>query len=201
LHGIVDCLWVIGVPISGFKEAMERETGILTEVDSYDWIAFLPQAYGSGAYNRYFGRLDTGKIKIQGVMTCKGDTPEYVRRIQQELFEVLGQARSREELQRVEPQAREIARRYRDGLREAEEAGYPPQGGQAQILPPVCRGLGGASLHEGDNQAGSGDGYSLCNKRHRSFGCKAKEDSKGIRFRISQETAGEGLDGEGICVT
>jgi len=120
LHGIVDCLWVIGEPISGFKEAVERGTGILTEVDSYDWIAFLPQADGSGAYNRYFGRLDTGKMKIRGVMARKGDTPEYVRRMQQELFEVLGQARSREELQVVEPLAREIARRYRDGLGEAE---------------------------------------------------------------------------------
>ena len=56
LHGIVDCLWVIGEPISSFKEAVERETGILTEVDSYDWIAFLPMADGAGAYNRYFGQ-------------------------------------------------------------------------------------------------------------------------------------------------
>ena len=82
LHGIVDCLWVIGEPIASFKEAVERETGILTEVDSYDWIAFLPMADGSGAYNRYFGRLDTGKMKIRGVMARKGDTPEYVRRMQ-----------------------------------------------------------------------------------------------------------------------
>jgi hypothetical protein len=42
LHGIVDCLWVIGKPISVFKEAVERETGILTEVDSYDWITSCP---------------------------------------------------------------------------------------------------------------------------------------------------------------
>ena len=27
LHGIVDCLWVIGEPISVFKEAVERESG------------------------------------------------------------------------------------------------------------------------------------------------------------------------------
>jgi DNA polymerase elongation subunit (family B) len=33
LHGIVDCLWVVGEPISVFKEAVERETGILTEVE------------------------------------------------------------------------------------------------------------------------------------------------------------------------
>jgi hypothetical protein len=59
---------VIGEPISAFKEAVEREIGILTEVDSYDWITFLPMADRSGAYNRYFGRLDTGKMKIRGVM-------------------------------------------------------------------------------------------------------------------------------------
>ena len=95
---------------------MERETGILTEVDSYDWIAFLPMADGSGAYNRYFGRLDTGKMKIRGVMARKGDTPEYVLRMQKELFEVLGEARSQEELRRVEPKAQRVYRRYLDEL-------------------------------------------------------------------------------------
>jgi hypothetical protein len=71
LHGIVDCLWVIGEPISAFKEAVERYTGILTEVDSYDWFTFLPMSDGGGAYNRYFGRLngqdeDPGRDGSQG---------------------------------------------------------------------------------------------------------------------------------------
>jgi DNA polymerase, archaea type len=89
-------------------------------VDSYDWIAFLPMADGSGAYNRYFGRLDTCKMKIRGVMARKGDTPEYVRRMQLELFDVLAGARCREELQRIEPKAREVARRYMEELGEAD---------------------------------------------------------------------------------
>jgi len=72
LHGIVDCLWVIGEPISVFKEAVEKETGILPEADTYDWITFLPMSDGTGAYNRYFGRLNTGKMKIRGVMARKG---------------------------------------------------------------------------------------------------------------------------------
>ncbi len=120
LHGIVDCLWVKGEPISKFKEAVEGETGILTEVDSYDWITFLPMADGSGAYNRYFGRLNTGKMKIRGVMVRKGDTPEYIRRMQQELFDCLGEARSRKELVRIEPKAQEVYWRYRDGLVDAD---------------------------------------------------------------------------------
>ncbi len=53
LHGIVDCLWVVGEPISSSKEAVETETCVLTEVDSYDWIAFAPMSDGSGAYKRY----------------------------------------------------------------------------------------------------------------------------------------------------
>jgi DNA polymerase I len=116
LHGIVDCLWVIGEPISAFKEAVERETGILTEVDTYDWITFLPMSDGGGAYNRYFGRLNNGKMKIRGVMARKGDTPEYVNKMQQEVFEVLAKARSLEDLMRIEPRAREVRRRYLEGL-------------------------------------------------------------------------------------
>ena len=120
LHGIVDCLWVIGEPISGFKEAVERETGIPTEVDSYNWIAFLPMADGSGAYNRYFGRIDTGKMKIRGVMARRGDTPEYVRCMQQEIFSILAGARSREEVKKAEPKAQEVRRRYLEGLVQAD---------------------------------------------------------------------------------
>mgnify|MGYP000848168201 CR=1 FL=1 len=120
LHGIVDCLWVIGEPIAVFKEAVEKETGILTEVDSYDWIIFLPMEDGFGAYNRYFGRLDTGNMKIRGVMARKADTPEYVRRMQKELFEVMAGARNREELRKLEPEAIEVRRRYLEGLRVAD---------------------------------------------------------------------------------
>ena len=43
---------------------MESDTGILTEMDTYDWKTFLPMAYGTRAYNRYFGKLNTGKMKI-----------------------------------------------------------------------------------------------------------------------------------------
>ena len=78
------------------------------------------KADGSGAYNRYFGRLNTGKMKIRGVMARKGDTPEYVRKMQQELFEVLAQARSRKELREVEPDAQEVREKYALGLMDAD---------------------------------------------------------------------------------
>ncbi len=77
-------------------------------------------ANGAGAYNRYFGRLDTGKVKIRGVMARKGDTPEYVHRMQQELSDCQGEVRSQEDRRRVELKAQRIYCRHRDGLGDAD---------------------------------------------------------------------------------
>src|SRR5512137_1291694 len=77
-------------------------------------------ADGSGAYNRYFGRLNTGKMKIRGVMARKGDTPEYIRKMQQELFDVLSKAKSRRDLREVEPDNQEVREKYMLGLDDAD---------------------------------------------------------------------------------
>ena len=53
------------------------------------------------------------QMKIRRVMVRMSDTAEYVGRMQKELFEVLDEARSRQELKRIEPRAREVAGRYR----------------------------------------------------------------------------------------
>lgn len=50
------------------------------------------------------------------MIALKGDTPEYVRRMQPELFEAIAPARSREELSIVEPMAKEVRDSYMDGL-------------------------------------------------------------------------------------
>ena len=41
-------------------------------------------------------------MKIRGVMVRKGDTQEYVNKMQQEVFEVLSEAKSLAELRRIE---------------------------------------------------------------------------------------------------
>jgi DNA polymerase I len=120
LHGIVDCLWIKGEDATQFKEKVEAATGIGTELDPYDWIVFLPLADGFGAYNRYFGRMSNGKLKVRGVMARKRDTPEYVRRMQMEVFAKMGEARKIEELRRIKPQALEIAKRYHRELPSAD---------------------------------------------------------------------------------
>ena len=92
LHGIVDCLWVRGGPVAAFKERVERETRLHTVVDAYDWLVFLPMADGSGAYNRYYGRLSRGSLKVRGIAARRGDTPAYIRAAQQGMLEILLQA-------------------------------------------------------------------------------------------------------------
>ena len=77
-------------------------------------------ADGSGSYNRYFGRLDTGKMKIRGVMARKGDTPEYVSRMQKELFDIFAKARSLDELRMIRPMAQEVRVKYLEGLRNVD---------------------------------------------------------------------------------
>ena len=75
---------------------------------------------GTGDYNRYFGRLNTGKMTIRGVMARKGDTPEYVNKMQQEVFEILAEARSLKDLKRIEPKSWDIYRKYLDELDDAD---------------------------------------------------------------------------------
>lgn len=66
LHGIVDCLWVQGDNIDELKRRVEEETGLLTDVDHFDWVVFPPMNDGSGAYNHYYGRTQDG-LKLRGV--------------------------------------------------------------------------------------------------------------------------------------
>lgn len=116
LHGIVDCLWVQGEPIRALKQAVEEETGFLTEVETYDWLVFLQQKDGFGAYNRYYGRLDDGSVKVRGIMMRRGDCPRYVAQMQQTVLGVMKKARSVLDLQALAGEAVGVYEQYRSGL-------------------------------------------------------------------------------------
>jgi DNA polymerase I len=120
LHGIVDCLWLKGEPVMKLKEKIEKETGMLTEVEAYDWIVFLPMLDGVGSYNRYYGRLSDGRMKIRGIMARKRDTPDYVRRMQVEMLDVMRNTRTLEEVRGLEGKIREIYERYLKNLRNVD---------------------------------------------------------------------------------
>jgi len=119
LHGIVDCLWVRGSPIDQLKTRVERETGLLSEVEHFDWIVFEPMNDGFGAYNRYFGRLSDGTIKVRGIAARKHDTPEYIRVMQGAMLEVMAEAKSFSELVERREAVRNIFRDSVAGLQSA----------------------------------------------------------------------------------
>jgi len=116
LHGIVDCLWVRGRPAGALKTRIEEVTGLHTTLDLYDWIVFLPMSDGYGAYNRYFGRLSTGDLKVRGIMARRGDTPPYVREMQESMLSVMKKAQTRAELASCGEEVRELYREAQSGL-------------------------------------------------------------------------------------
>jgi DNA polymerase I len=114
LHGIVDCLWVQGSsPAEGLKAGVEEDTGLHTTLDTYDWLVFLPMPDGFGAYNRYYGRLSNGELKVRGIAARRRDTPAYVVEMQQDMLAVLREAADRKELLELSDQVRE---RYREAV-------------------------------------------------------------------------------------
>ncbi len=123
LHGIVDCLWVKGGDICALREHVERETGLHAVAGTYDWIVFLPMADGSGAYNRYYGRLQDGSMKFRGVAARRGDTPAYIRDVQQRMLQVLAQAKTLSEVAGLRDQLRALYREAWDALPSADPSG------------------------------------------------------------------------------
>jgi DNA polymerase, archaea type len=122
LHGIIDCLWLQGGAIDAARQAIEEEIGIPTETDAYDWIAFLPLPDGTGAANRYFGRLASGEIKVRGVAARRRDTPAYVRRMQEEMLQCLSSAAGLAGIAAARPCVEGAYRRYLAGIAGAEPA-------------------------------------------------------------------------------
>jgi DNA polymerase I len=108
LHGNVDCLWVQGQKVPALQERIHRGSRLSTEVEHFDWIVFLPQSDGSGAYTRYYGRLSDGSVKVRGIAARRHDTPEYVRAMQAELLAVMGRAATIAELDGAGEEARQI---------------------------------------------------------------------------------------------
>lgn len=116
LHGITDCLFVQGEPVDRLRAAIEAESGYLMEVETFDWVVFLPQKDGTGAYTWYYGRLDDGEVKVRGIMARRGDCPAYVQQFQQEALALMGTARSTAELRAIAPEVEGVYRRYCDSL-------------------------------------------------------------------------------------
>jgi DNA polymerase I len=122
LHGIVDCLWVQGAAVDVLCDAVRRQTGLVAENEHFDWIVFLPLNDGFGAYNRYYGRLSDGSVKVRGIAARRHDTPEYIRAMQQEMLAIMATAPTVAELGQVRDP---VYRVYCTAVRNLAHAGTP----------------------------------------------------------------------------
>lgn len=106
VHGIVDSLWLKKRNASedDYTELcveIEKQTDLPLSFEGiYKWIAFLPSKMYNGlpVINRYFGVFKNGEIKIRGIEARKHDTPEFIKRCQLEMLEVMAEYSSSQEV-------------------------------------------------------------------------------------------------------
>ena len=125
LHALTDSLWIRKKATKESEyEALvrdiERATNLPLEVAGvYKWVAFLTSRVNGYATvpNRYFGALDDGEIKIRGIEARRGDTPAFIKNLQNDLLAEMAPAGTRAELAALLPQLLEIVAMAIDRLR------------------------------------------------------------------------------------
>ncbi len=108
LHGIVDSLWLEGNGNhNAVAEHLRNDIGIPVEIEGvYKWIVFLPcKSIDVGAMNRYYGLFESGEMKVRGVELRRSDSPEIVKKAQQEMLDILSKAEDSEEFKETVPEA------------------------------------------------------------------------------------------------
>ena len=118
IHAMVDCVFVRNSN-GELREKIERETGLLTEEDRYRWVVFLPRKDGFGAPARYYGLLESGELKLRGVTARRRDAPEFAKKAQLDMFELLKEAKSVRDLAKLESRLKNVYRKYLSAMRHA----------------------------------------------------------------------------------
>ena len=90
IHGIVDSLWLRGTgDINRVMNKIEEMSRLNISLEGfYKWIVFLPAKDGSGALNRYFGLMDSGKFKVRGIELRRTDFPNICKKMQEDILKV-----------------------------------------------------------------------------------------------------------------
>ena len=95
LHLYVDGLWIQRADVNKpdnlrpVLEEIAAVTGLPIALEGiYDWIAFLPSRVDArlSVPNRYFGRFQSGELKMRGIAARRHDTPPFIRAAQLDLL-------------------------------------------------------------------------------------------------------------------
>ena len=128
IHGIVDSLWLKkqDATIEDYRELCKKITE-LTKIPinfegRYKWIVFLPSRMhpNIGVLNRYYGVMESGKIKVRGIEVRRRDTPKFIFDVQTEMIQALSTANDAKELYQKIPEALAVVKQYRQKLLNGE---------------------------------------------------------------------------------
>lgn len=117
VHALTDCL-ILRQPGAG-EPAVRR---LLADVEAdlkvpmdieghYEWVVLLPRNHEPdvGVPNRYYGRFDTGEVKLRGIELRQHRTPPFIADAQQAMLDLLAPARTAEGFHARIPQALAVA--------------------------------------------------------------------------------------------
>ena len=128
LHGIVDSLWLKKEDAtleeySNLCKYVSKYIGVPLNFEGrYKWIVFLPSKMhpNISVLNRYYGVMESGKLKFRGLEVRKHDTPKFVYDAQMEMIKVFSSANNSREFMLKIPQALDVVKVYRQKLLEGD---------------------------------------------------------------------------------
>ena len=128
IHGIVDSLWIkkenpTSEEYSSLCNEASSKIGVSLNFEGlYKWIVFLPSKLhpNIGVLNRYYGVMESGKVKTRGIEIRKRDTPKFVYDAQMEMINELSSAQNSNEFNQNIPQALKVVKAYRKKLLDGE---------------------------------------------------------------------------------
>jgi DNA polymerase-2 len=129
MHALVDSLYLRkpGATASDYDTLASQiadKTGLPMAVEGiYRWIVFVPSKTSPriGVPNRFFGLMESGKLKVRGIETRRHDCPAIVADMQNEILDALRDASNAGEyLSIVESRGREILEAYLARLHNGE---------------------------------------------------------------------------------
>ncbi len=126
IHAIVDCVWLKkkGATREEYEALaleIQNEVGVKISLEGiYQWILFPTSKMDEDitTATRYVGTYENGEMKVRGLEVRRHDTCKYVKKMQQEMLDVLSSARSIAEIKFRLPDVIAVVKRYIDQLNE-----------------------------------------------------------------------------------
>ncbi|MFX0093228.1 MAG: DNA polymerase domain-containing protein, partial [Candidatus Hodarchaeota archaeon] len=122
IAGIVDSIWLKkagNTPdcaiVQKLCQWIEEKTKLPVEhAADYHWIVFLPRRREPeiGVLNRYYGLKTDGTFKVRGIEIRQSSSPVFIKKLQQDLLNVLAKVRTKQQFGIQVLHAQQIVKNY-----------------------------------------------------------------------------------------